>query len=553
MWDFFTRPVRTRSTEDGSTQGSRSSTVQGETPPGTAFSGSPSSFNQGFLRASQNKLFHLLAPTVNFKDVTLTPSVSGMQVKLSGRKTSLDLQNSKDNLPDITQLPRLGVQKNKLVIIMVGLPGRGKTFLCNKLKRYLNWLGHNTQHFNVGNYRRKNKGNEEQDASFFDQKNEAGARARQEALLLALDDLMEWLKSGVGQVAILDGTNSTNERRNFLRSQFHGRWQYLFIESICSDEEVLNSNYRAKMRYSPDYKGMDEEKAVMDFRKRISNYEEVYEPITDRNLHYIKLIDMITGRAHLDINRISGYIPGKMVFYLMQVCKAGGTARKLWLTRHGQSEFNMGDRLGGDSSISAAGDRYASLLPAALLSRLPPDGVISLSVWTSTLKRTIETARKLPFPKLQWKALDEINAGTCDGMTYSEIAKTMPEEFAARKKDKLRYRYPAGESYMDVIQRTEPVITEMERERESVLIVAHQAVLRALYGYFQGIPLDQVPSLEIPLHTLIELTPMPDGTMHEARLSVDVDASEAQFMHQPPPHADGLPLQPSYTTSQTVA
>ncbi|KAF5833945.1 hypothetical protein DUNSADRAFT_9557 [Dunaliella salina] len=106
-------------------------------------------------------------------------------------------------------------------------------------------------------------------------------------------------------------------------------------------------------------------------------------------------------------------------------------------------------------------------------------------------------------------------------MTYSEIAKSMPEEFAARKKDKLRYRYPAGESYMDVIQRTEPVITE-------------------------------VPSLEIPLHTLIELTPMPDGTMHEARLSVDVDASEAQFMHQPPPHADGLPLQPSYT-SQTVA
>lgn len=33
---------------------------------------------------------------------------------------------------------------------------------------------------------------------------------------------------------------------------------------------------------------------------------------------------------------------------------------------------------------------------------------------------------------------------------------------------------------------------QMERERESVLIVAHQAVLRALYGYFQGIPLDQV-------------------------------------------------------------
>jgi signal recognition particle GTPase len=34
---------------------------------------------------------------------------------------------------------RSGAQKNKLIIIMVGLPGRGKTFLCNKLKCYLNW------------------------------------------------------------------------------------------------------------------------------------------------------------------------------------------------------------------------------------------------------------------------------------------------------------------------------------------------------------------------------------------------------------------------------
>ena len=27
----------------------------------------------------------------------------------------------------------------------------------------------------------------------------------------------------------------------------------------------------------------------------------------------------VTGRGHMDINRISGYIPGKLVFFLMQV------------------------------------------------------------------------------------------------------------------------------------------------------------------------------------------------------------------------------------------
>lgn len=43
-----------------------------------------------------------------------------------------------------------------------------------------------------------------------------------------------------------------------------------------------------------------------------------------------------------------------------------------------------------------------------------------------------------------------------------------------------------------MIQRLEPVISEMERERESVCIVSHQAVLRAIYGYFMGIPPEQV-------------------------------------------------------------
>lgn len=29
--------------------------------------------------------------------------------------------------------------KQKLIIVLVGLPARGKTFLCNKLMCYLNW------------------------------------------------------------------------------------------------------------------------------------------------------------------------------------------------------------------------------------------------------------------------------------------------------------------------------------------------------------------------------------------------------------------------------
>jgi len=47
--------------------------------------------------------------------------------------------------------------------------------------------------------------------------------------------------------------------RRAQRDRFHGRWQYLFIESICNDEAVLEQNYRYKMMYSPDYTEQDSE------------------------------------------------------------------------------------------------------------------------------------------------------------------------------------------------------------------------------------------------------------------------------------------------------
>src|ERR1700761_3290795 len=43
---------------------------------------------------------------------------------------------------------------SKLIIVMVGLPARGKSYITKKLARYLNWLQHDTKIFNVGDKRR---------------------------------------------------------------------------------------------------------------------------------------------------------------------------------------------------------------------------------------------------------------------------------------------------------------------------------------------------------------------------------------------------------------
>ena len=73
--------------------------------------------------------------------------------------------------------------------------------------------------------------------------------------------------------------------------------------------------------------------------------------------------------------------------------------------------------------------------------------------------------------------------------------------------NKLCYRYPRGESYLDLISRIEPIIFEIERSRVTVIVIAHQAVLRCLYAYFHEHDVPDVPRLNIPLHHVIKLMP----------------------------------------------
>uniref|UniRef100_A0A1A7YZL9 6-phosphofructo-2-kinase/fructose-2,6-bisphosphatase 2 n=2 Tax=Iconisemion striatum TaxID=60296 RepID=A0A1A7YZL9_9TELE len=95
-------------------------------------------------------------------------------------------------------------------------------------------------------------------------------------------------------------------------------------------------------------------------------------------------------------------------------------------------------------------------------------------------------------------------------MTYRMIEEKYPEEFAMRDQDKYHYRYPGGESYQDLVQRLEPVIMELERQG-NVLVICHQAVMRCLLAYFLDKGADDLPYMKCPLHTVLKLTPVAYG------------------------------------------
>jgi hypothetical protein len=80
-------------------------------------------------------------PPVNFKDLNLSVDDElDSEDQEGGNHAYVDEDpTNKSAIIRTKSLGRPGAVRNKLIIVMVGLPGRGKTFLCNKLKCYLNW------------------------------------------------------------------------------------------------------------------------------------------------------------------------------------------------------------------------------------------------------------------------------------------------------------------------------------------------------------------------------------------------------------------------------
>jgi len=152
-------------------------------------------------------------------------------------------------------------------------------------------------------------------------------------------------------------------------------------------------------------------------------------------------------------------------------------------------------------------------------------------LWTSSLRRTKETAAFIRHPAVQlpggrvweqmshriYRNLDEVYAGDFEGFTYEEIKKRAPEEASLRKIDKLGYRYPRGESYYDIIARLDLPIQQLETFHEPILIIGHQAVHRLVYAFLTGVDREMATEINIPLHTVIRLDYDGTGALQETR------------------------------------
>ncbi|KAI9810969.1 MAG: hypothetical protein M1827_005700 [Pycnora praestabilis] len=425
----------------------------------------------------------------------------------------------------------------RIAIATVGLPARGKTCADHKLLSVtspLLWqdtfdgkrtpipleyamansmadfasrscrLGVKTRVFHLGDYRRATvgPGQDVPDDYFFvngtvDTASASSVLLRQKILKKCREDIYHFLNHENGQIAIYDAVNPLAAGRRSLAKEFAKHdVETLFIESACDDERLIEENVRSVKISSPDYVGWASDDAVRHYLARISAKIPHFETMEEKDLNYIKACIRNERAYH-------AHYP----FILLLELTAG---------------MSEEDSYKADGSLSVSGREYAKTMSDTLIRHRQDERqalidkggsaapLKSLTVWASTRRRTVETSAYLQeqgFRVRQRSQMSQLNPGVCEKMSERAIRREFPEEVAKHEADPYHHRYPRAESYHDLAVRLEPIILELEREQNDLLIIAHESVLRVLYGYLMACNATDIPQLEFPRNEIIEIIP----------------------------------------------
>eukprot|EP00124_Ichthyophonus_hoferi_P001387 Ihof_evm12s70 gene=Ihof_evmTU12s70 len=373
-----------------------------------------------------------------------------------------------------------------LLVVMVGLPARGKSFLSKKTTNYLNWKGIRTRIFNVGAHRRVSCLTVDQKSNFFSNSDLNAVNIREKLAYEVLQEALTFLATA-GDVAFFDVTNTTCQRRSQLLTQCAAHKSnpfVIFAESICDDPQVLKENFQQKITNSEDYNRLEPDVAMADLIKRVANYEMVYETIVDNQLNYIKLINMQT---QVIINRCKNAVAQSIISYLMSLRV---TSRPVYLTRAGYSHMktvSTSNLLSHPvtvemsvpcSKLNLQGRTYARALPLFFQANHTKEEYKSMVVYTSPVMRCINTASYLPVKAYPRSALNCLDLGVYRGLSLEQFEEQMPEEFAKFIENPFNFRLDGAETLSEFINNMEPVVKEIEESTSPVLVISHGTTLQ---------------------------------------------------------------------------
>lgn len=160
----------------------------------------------------------------------------------------------------------------------------------------------------------------------------------------------------------------------------------------------------------------------------------------------------------------------------------------IYLTRHGQTEWNLEKRLQGrgNSPLTAFGIERARELSTRI------DEMKIDTIYTSPIERAYKTAEILKgnkeIPLISDNGLMEMNFGDFEGQIMEEIMESNPNwDMHLIMQGNIEMRAPNGETLKEVRERVRETIDKiiLESDNKTILIVAHGITLKALMYYFK--------------------------------------------------------------------
>lgn len=384
-----------------------------------------------------------------------------------------------------------------ICIVLVGLPGRGKTNLSIGLCRYLRWLGVRTQLFHLSDYRRKRSHHLVEVLA----DNKEAVDMMKEITKEAYDDMVSYFKRDDGQIAIYDAINGSAHQRELLAENMKKlNVKCLFIESLVDDDDLLSENVKDAIN-SPDYKGWGRAEALMDFRKKIAYSEGTYQTFGESQLSYIRSFNF---GQRIIINQLKhDFLMTKIIFYILNTKIK---SHSIYFARCSLNTINFKE----DPPITEAAQTFIKKIYNTICSEyeggnLPNDMV----VWTSTRLRTQQSAQIFKDTGLVVKhrpELTQLNPGSAEGLSDFQLQQKYPEDFERHSLDPYHHRYPRAESYHDLALKIEPLILEMEKLNNDVLIIADETITRIFYGYLMASNAQDIPYIRFPKNEIVKIS-----------------------------------------------
>ena len=155
---------------------------------------------------------------------------------------------------------------------------------------------------------------------------------------------------------------------------------------------------------------------------------------------------------------------------------------KLYLIRHGQSEWNILSKVQGlkDANLTNIGREQARKLGKRLI-----DENIDI-IFSSDLSRALETAEIISSlinkPVVESKEIQEINFGPWEGLTLAEIQKKYKEEYLIWMKKPDKFKLEGAETLDNLKNRVMKYVEKVliENKDKNIAIVSHNATLKII-------------------------------------------------------------------------